>query len=717
MVSSRFSSVILLGLLICCAGVYAESLRQRFKDEYNPSAIPEHPSIISDAPRFAEVGSFIHEGWLKYFIYSSNQKARPKSFYVNDASASGQGGPTPNSFYFVLTKNTLLVLREKGKPDAAVGSLNIANVDPVNPGPPATGGIEDQGSFKEGFCWSLKSSGKDSENENWELCADSQEQKNAWIGAFLSVVKKVGQENGGGDCGGDSNVEMKNDGVPQDGKWIMVQDWSKCSVSCGGGVSVRQRFCVPPKNGGKNCEGEATEVRKCNTEPCPAPTINLPPITNPPQVRVMPINTSPGRYEECVIKEGSMFVQTDANGASPPAKVPAHVILNNRTLTIYENENIDTVQNSVELEDIQLPIKAHREDPENCIVVKALKVNKKLILCVMGPSNGMSAQENRDEWADSIAHFKEDCLRPMETDMKAYVDSKVQDAQEEFMHEKAAKLDEEKEREREAKMDEEVEGVAAQAMNALQKELAREQLEEKEEEEREREEEKDIEKHLKEEEDKQKCIKEQIEKKKKSQGLKRHQAEVEEKIREIKAEAEAQLKLKKARMQKKLAAMRAASERRRAGLMRKIEVFRAQMTEEMMEAERMGNASACAASVMTEDKRSVYCSTKLANEPDKMLSCKEVENFCAMCCEAEFGDLHEDERIDCEKGCQRSDGSAGAAGAAGDDGMAGRWVFIPDVNDIEGAPEAQGTAKGVESPAPSNPNNSGGNAPPPPSKF
>lgn len=49
---------------------------------------------------------------------------------------------------------------------------------------------------------------------------------------------------------------------------MTLQDWTQCTLVCGGGTQTMQRMCIPPMNGGKSCEGEAILTKKCNTKPC-----------------------------------------------------------------------------------------------------------------------------------------------------------------------------------------------------------------------------------------------------------------------------------------------------------------------------------------------------------------------------------------------------------------------------------------------------------------
>lgn len=78
---------------------------------------------------------------------------------------------------------------------------------------------------------------------------------------------------GGDDCEGDSvrSRSCNERGCPADGNWSEWSEFTLCSVSCGGGRQNRSRTCTnpPPKNDGKYCAGESSEIRPCNTLPCP----------------------------------------------------------------------------------------------------------------------------------------------------------------------------------------------------------------------------------------------------------------------------------------------------------------------------------------------------------------------------------------------------------------------------------------------------------------
>lgn len=77
---------------------------------------------------------------------------------------------------------------------------------------------------------------------------------------------------GGQECSGDSeNSESCNtENCPIDGGYSDWSMWSECTVSCGGGTSLRERTCTNPvpQYGGSSCSGPSNETTECNTNAC-----------------------------------------------------------------------------------------------------------------------------------------------------------------------------------------------------------------------------------------------------------------------------------------------------------------------------------------------------------------------------------------------------------------------------------------------------------------
>merc|ERR1711957_801956 len=105
-------------------------------------------------------------------------------------------------------------------------------------------------------------------------------------------------------------------GPPQDGYWLMLQDWSPCSKKCNGGESFQQWQCVPPKSGGKPCKGKSIKKKKCNTSKClTADAVKkmhgkTKTVIKKPIVQIAPFSNRLQRYEKCVLKEVDAHLTT-----------------------------------------------------------------------------------------------------------------------------------------------------------------------------------------------------------------------------------------------------------------------------------------------------------------------------------------------------------------------------------------------------------------------
>ena len=55
------------------------------------------------------------------------------------------------------------------------------------------------------------------------------------------------------------------------GNWGTWGTWSDCSKTCGNGQNNRTRECnnPAPMHGGRNCDGNMTEVDVCKDKECP----------------------------------------------------------------------------------------------------------------------------------------------------------------------------------------------------------------------------------------------------------------------------------------------------------------------------------------------------------------------------------------------------------------------------------------------------------------
>ena len=78
--------------------------------------------------------------------------------------------------------------------------------------------------------------------------------------------------NGGKSCEGKATETLvcHTEGCPVNCEWGHYGAWSSCSQTCGGGEKSRTRkVATPSSNGGQSCDGKAMETVVCHTEACP----------------------------------------------------------------------------------------------------------------------------------------------------------------------------------------------------------------------------------------------------------------------------------------------------------------------------------------------------------------------------------------------------------------------------------------------------------------
>ena len=215
------------------------------------------------------------------------------------------------------------------------------------------GGLEDIGNYKDGFCFRFRLQTR----LLWNVCAETLPLKEKWMNSIYSVmpknytfdasspsslivsslIKLPFNLTSGGEPLPEDCTKKEDFAAKKDGYWIVLQDWSQCSLACGGGKQFLQRMCMPPRNGGRGCEGEEILNRDCNIQPCPnVLEKESEGAANPTVVKMQRLWSRGQRYEVCVIKEGDMDVLIDSETEFKfPPRYPCRVVLNNKTISIF----------------------------------------------------------------------------------------------------------------------------------------------------------------------------------------------------------------------------------------------------------------------------------------------------------------------------------------------------------------------------------------------
>lgn len=411
-----FYIVFCLGLLEYIFGVEETMMKHRKFHKVAPAQAKERPLNldINDAKVY-------WQGWVKYYHYTNDTHyKKPPSLFQNNAffnqriqkdklAEKDQFGllhiPNKASFFMVLYNNSISVFSDrKSQTRNLIDSLKVSYIDVVPEDDVLHGGIRDDGNFPFGYCieivahipssFTVKPIPGSGSAETWIICTSKNEEKDVLLSTLIKLkVKHQRLENNGvkimssnkndviqapkalGSLLANPDSSKLNDrsglGSLTDGYWVLLQDWTSCSQKCGNGTSYQQWMCVPPKNGGKPCQGEAIRKKTCNPQPCPSVNalISLVSVaSNPgttakklelaprPIVKAGLFSNRPQRYEKCLVKENDAFLLSHVQGVVDPIRKPIRIIMNNSTITVYNDDTYSEMEHSWKLENTKFSI-------------------------------------------------------------------------------------------------------------------------------------------------------------------------------------------------------------------------------------------------------------------------------------------------------------------------------------------------------------------------
>lgn len=685
------------------------------KNKEDPSEFAPKDLTADDLPD----KDIYYQGWIKYFSYqiSSPSKGKmPKFFFKNEAFLSQNENeenvkdnygdfkiPSETSFFAVVYGDRLNILGSRKTANTkVVDSISIDTIQNIPDDAQFKGAVKDLGKFSEGYCFEILAkdpvgffvmSDKEPFPERgvekvWYICSESEEVKtkllNLVIKLRLKKQHKVGlwfrkndppkKQNVSNLLGTDKSNENDSNNIGKignssDGYWVLLQDWSTCTLKCGGGLQYQHLMCIPPKDGGKPCEGQAIRTRPCNQQACPditttggaAAASSLPnkekEKINNPIVKVLPISSRPLRYDKCHLKEGDAIFTIYKPGvgiAANPMKVPSRVIMNEKSVSVYTNEFLTSELGTFIIERTTFKLSS---DKPSCFILDAGSIKGEF--CNLDTNNKFNFVA---EWNYDFNLFKNQC----HTDRKvvALNDKEEKELKDELERKiDSAKLDVVKERtkkiQQKANKDtpiNKVEKMQETAMLAIKKELVIDEMLEKEEMEKEESETRELKVQLENEKKKDECLIKSIKEKEMEDQYNLNKAEMEKEITQLKEEAKLQILNKRKQVKLKILNMRKRKEFEKKRLQGEITTLRSQVAEEVTKHNKEGNMDLCFKpnSSVESDKAKVenYCKSKFSEAPPSAYSsCLSFDNFCYSCCSEEFGDMHMSKKSKCYDKC------------------------------------------------------------------
>lgn len=125
------------------------------------------------------------------------------------------------------------------------------------------------------------------------------------------------------------------------------------------------------------------------------------------KVEIKRVSKRPQRYETCILKEGDLeIVREDLDQFQRPPRVPARVVLNNQTISVFQTANYDTILFSCELPNVEL---SKFGEETSCFQITNALSGVHVALCSMGTIMGITMEQLRNEWVKAIQFFKDYC--------------------------------------------------------------------------------------------------------------------------------------------------------------------------------------------------------------------------------------------------------------------------------------------------------------------
>lgn len=636
------------------------------------------------------------QGWTKYF-HSPNQISKPTQFFINKqfekqrypakiAQTGDKNGsfviPDNSSFFVVLYKDQLSIYSSRDEIIRhSVDTLLIEDIKPVPEDDFLFGGIKNLGKYKAGYCMKVKAKSPAAFNAehfsflNWYFCFDSLNKKSQFIKS-LAKVKILQQRSNDNIVTAmgikDEDLKDKLEGKQtdddqnitsgKDGKMVLLQDWTECNLKCGGGKSFQQWMCVPPKPGGKPCVGDLIRTKECNSDPCPVARNKDDEKNNDeeelkkwkkPTVKITRFSQRFNRYTKCMIMETDIFKIDEENN-----KLPARIVMNPSTLTIFGNDDYSNKIYSFDLSKTEMKVMSNEfccfelkdnsrknkfcgfdtacGDPETNPFVTDLKekFNEFKQVCNKGKTSLFIDDEDQKK-------IKKGKQKALQLQNFAVENKKNEEANQELIAET------------DNKVFKKIAETQSKGLKALEREIMIENLIKRDEQKKQDEEEIRISAQLEAEKRKAKEINKQIEEKELEEDFVMQTSEAQADIKESQKEISQIVEVNRERLRKQIEEIRKEAKKRRDTLHTKVKKVKSKITSKLLKANKSGDKTTCVAGLTNPNKRDGYCN---ASHPDDYLEnayCKEEDNFCYSCCDTEFGLLRAAQRDDCYETCDK----------------------------------------------------------------
>ncbi len=619
--------------------------------------------------------------------------------------------PNKASFFLVVYNQSLsLYSTRKNQVNHLIDSLKIDYIKVIPEDDVLNGGIRDYGNFPFGYCIEIMASipthynggkitGGMGNPETWVLCTSIGRNKDRLLSTLIKLKVKHQRLQHNGMKITTAEKKLVNKPKPgigsmianplakkqsldfgpktgvgsslKDGYWVMLQDWTSCSKKCGGGLSYLQRMCVPPKNGGKACVGEPLLKNPCNKHPCPSVNSLLTLIkksrkSNDPAVAPKPIvkagvfSNRPQRYSKCKIRENDAFIMTKVVGAKELVKKPIRIVMNNMTISVFNDDHYQELYYSFNLQKTQFTY----SHTQCCFMLQDNL--KKDEFCGYNEYCGPKDKNVWiDGWSSDFKLFKLNCKtelpvnsnlnevlikQDIEDDVKKKSSISDDQVQTTAANEQAILVKKEVLKQAKRQYEKKKKKAEDMSFTVIGKEINLENMVKREEEVKQETEVEKLQTQIKQEEYKQDCLEQSFQERELDDEFVESEKESSDDVDEVEQHARKKIFNSRNKLRRTIQQMKMKTESKTQSLTGKLKQIRMKMSKEIMLANKNGSIDNCRKGKKDADFRETYCNNNFVEDWTRNADCKS-DDFCYVCCETEFGAMFVTNRDNCYKMC------------------------------------------------------------------
>jgi len=651
--------------------------------------------------------AFLWEGWLKFIrLTDKPSPMRPSNFFVNPQyhyqkvfksqikKKDGKGYLNIRDkfeFFGVMKTDGLYIFKSRKIAfDKMVEEIKIIDIKKINEKKKFLSSVREIENFQGGYCMRVKTKypitptlnyneKSKGHTQDYIICLDKKKELDKLINYFVQLklaqqkhLKKMLKKKPAKSLADlkkklkpNSNISRPKGWVPKDGYWILLQDWTSCSLKCGGGKSYQQWMCVPPKKGGKKCVGQPIRTKPCNTKPCPGNkalkneyTKSGPPNkVLKPIIKSMPFSERPQNFLKCVIKENDVFyLKENKNKKGKKLKIPSRIVMNTHSISVFTDDNY---KNSVFSFDLKKTEITPKKKEKCCFDLQNGREEFTICGGFGQPCGPSSNPKFVNGWVKDFNLFKIGCYENLK--IKNWKQEQTKKAMKDAMdaaglgglNDRANLIKKNIKKKQADEWSKKLQNTQSAAMKAMKREFDIEKMLQQELQLKAELEAKKLLALKKREEKKKECLekalKDRDSQNKRLMDNKHKQSE----LNAIKENAKKEVQNQRNKLREKLNNIRKKFKRRKRLIEQDINVIRAQMAKNLMNAHKKGDMMVCKKAYGNKNLIETYCNRNIVEDYTKNIECRSDSSFCYVCCENEFGNLVMEKRDICYKMCDQ----------------------------------------------------------------